>query len=267
MRTTHLSLVTIVAMIMITMTSMAQSNRLDSLGRVYDDIQKRAQVMQLEYDSIYRIITQCKTDEEIMIHYAEIKKLDKKAQKLGQQTNKVNREIEVEKARIEQQEREAFLAQKQAELLAKNPLPLKGEINGHQWVDMGLPSGTKWATCNVGAISPEETGDRFAWGETETKTKFNINTYKFYNAGYTKYNSTDNKTILDLSDDVANVKFAIGALTADYVADKALKGLFKGKKCVTPGFAIKCTRVLGKIIPDAFSSRFVYNIQQKKRKT
>ena len=96
MRTTHLSLVTIVAMIMITMTSMAQSNRLDSLGRVYDDIQKSAQLMQLEYDSIYRIIAQCKTDEEIITHYAEIKKLDKKAQKLGQQTNKVNREIEEE---------------------------------------------------------------------------------------------------------------------------------------------------------------------------
>ena len=151
MRTTHLSLVTIVAMIMITMTSMAQSNRLDSLGRVYDDIQKRAQVMQLEYDSIYRIIAQCKTDEERIFYHAEINKLDKKTQKLGQQTNKVNREIEVEKARIEQQKREAYLAQKQAELLAKNPLPLKGEINGHQWVDMGLPSGTKWATCNVGA--------------------------------------------------------------------------------------------------------------------
>ena len=59
MRTTHLSLVTIVAMIMITMTSMAQSSRLDSLGRVYDDIQKSAQLMQLEYDSIYRIIAQC----------------------------------------------------------------------------------------------------------------------------------------------------------------------------------------------------------------
>ena len=179
MRTTHLSLVTIVAMIMITMTSMAQSSRLDSLGRVYDDIQKRAQVMQLEYDSIYRIIAQCKTDEEIIIHYAEIKKLDKKAQKLGQQTNKVNREIEVEKARMEQQEREAYLSQKQAELLAKNPLPLKGEINGHQWVDMGLPSGTKWATCNVGAKAIHGVGTRIAWGEIATKKLFSPTTYKY----------------------------------------------------------------------------------------
>lgn len=65
--------------------------------------------------------------------------------------------------------------------------------------------------------------------------------------------------------DVANVRFSVGALTADFVAEKALKGLFGGKKCVTPGFVIKCTRILGKIMPDVFSSRFVYNIQRKKR--
>ena len=40
----------------------------------------------------------------------------------------------------------------------------------HAWVDLGLPSGTLWATCNVGANSPEEYGDYFAWGETRAKT-------------------------------------------------------------------------------------------------
>lgn len=39
--------------------------------------------------------------------------------------------------------------------------------NGHEWVDLGLPSGLKWATCNVGAAAPEEYGDYYAWGETE----------------------------------------------------------------------------------------------------
>ena len=42
-------------------------------------------------------------------------------------------------------------------------------INGHDWVDLGLPSGLKWATCNVGASSSEDYGDYYAWGETETK--------------------------------------------------------------------------------------------------
>lgn len=43
------------------------------------------------------------------------------------------------------------------------------EINGHEYVDLGLPSGLKWATCNVGASEPEEYGNYFAWGETESK--------------------------------------------------------------------------------------------------
>lgn len=46
------------------------------------------------------------------------------------------------------------------------------KINVHKYVDLGLPSGLKWATCNVGANSPEEYGDYYAWGETETKDKY-----------------------------------------------------------------------------------------------
>lgn len=45
-------------------------------------------------------------------------------------------------------------------------------INGHEYVDLGLPSGLLWATCNVGANAPEEYGDYFAWGETETKSEY-----------------------------------------------------------------------------------------------
>ena len=48
-------------------------------------------------------------------------------------------------------------------------------INGHEYVDLGLPSGLKWATCNVGASSPEEYGDYYAWGETVTKTEYCTN--------------------------------------------------------------------------------------------
>ena len=47
-----------------------------------------------------------------------------------------------------------------------------GEIAGHGYVDLGLPSGLKWATCNVGASSPEDYGDYFAWGETNPKTEY-----------------------------------------------------------------------------------------------
>ena len=87
-----------------------------------------------------------------------------------------------------------------------------GTANGHEWVDLGLPSGTKWATCNVGATKPEEYGNYYAWGETETKTTYNWSTYKWCNGSaetQTKYctnsdyGTVDNKTVLDLEDDAA----------------------------------------------------------------
>ncbi len=46
------------------------------------------------------------------------------------------------------------------------------KFNGHEYVDLGLPSGLKWATCNVGADKPEDYGDYFAWGETTTKSSY-----------------------------------------------------------------------------------------------
>lgn len=91
------------------------------------------------------------------------------------------------------------------------------------YVDLGLPSGTLWATMNVGATSPEDYGDYFAWGETEGynsgKTTFDLSAYKWCKGtetSMTKYcnNSrdgyngfTDNKTELDPEDDAANVNW------------------------------------------------------------
>ena len=67
---------------------------------------------------------------------------------------------------------------------------LTGMANGHEWVDLGLPSGTKWATMNVGAESPEDYGDYFAWGETQPKATYTLDNYKWYDSEtetYTKY--------------------------------------------------------------------------------
>ena len=73
-------------------------------------------------------------------------------------------------------------------------------------VDLGLPSGTIWAACNLGAESPEEYGDYYAWGETEPNSGYYTGDYKF-GAGnkLTKYNGKDGKTILDPEDDAAHV--------------------------------------------------------------
>ena len=80
-----------------------------------------------------------------------------------------------------------------------------GVLNGHEWVDLGLPSGTKWATCNVGASSPEEYGDYFAYsdgsGSYNTLTKYCFRS----NNGYNGF--TDNLTTLVASDDAARANW------------------------------------------------------------
>lgn len=91
--------------------------------------------------------------------------------------------------------------------------------NGYEYVDLGLPSGTLWAKYNVGANSEEETGLYFQWGDTQGYTAeqvgneegqkaFTWNDYKFSidgsSSNFSKYNLTDNKSILDLEDDAAH---------------------------------------------------------------
>ncbi len=91
-----------------------------------------------------------------------------------------------------------------------------GGTGNHAYVDLGLPSGLLWATCNVGADIPEDYGDYFAWGETATKDDYDWSTYKWCNGDWgnlvlTKYctdsyyGTVDNKTVLDPEDDAAHV--------------------------------------------------------------
>ena len=103
--------------------------------------------------------------------------------------------------------------------------------NGHEYVDLGLPSGTLWATMNVGADSPEDYGDYFAWGETEPKDYYDWwDTYKWMTDGMSSWEGVnkytypdgqtsavwydedgnfigDNKTVLELADDAANANW------------------------------------------------------------
>lgn len=84
----------------------------------------------------------------------------------------------------------------------------------HAYVDLGLS--VKWATCNIGASSPEEYGDYFAWGETEPKDVYDWSTYKWCNGSQNtltkyctkrEYGVVDNKTALELEDDAAHVNW------------------------------------------------------------
>ena len=65
-----------------------------------------------------------------------------------------------------------------------------GTLNGHDWVDLGLPSGTKWATCNIGATAPEKPGNLYAWGESVTKSSYSNSNYSL-NGKYVKEISGD----------------------------------------------------------------------------
>lgn len=87
---------------------------------------------------------------------------------------------------------------------------LEYEEIAYKAIDLGLPSGTKWANMNVGAESPERYGGYYAWGETEPNkaTAYTLSNYKWYDSstsGMSKYNDTDGKMTLDLEDDAANV--------------------------------------------------------------
>ena len=177
MKTIRFSFMSICMLLLWAMPSMAQSSRLDSLQHVQQKINQQSQQLQLQYDSLYKIIAQCKTDAELLVQYEVLNKLEKKSQQLGNRMRKVEGEIQVEQARIEQVEREANLAKKHAAAQAKSPVPLKGELNGRPWVDLGLPSGTKWATYNVGTKNIHGVGTRIAWGETDTKKTFSPNAY------------------------------------------------------------------------------------------
>ena len=88
------------------------------------------------------------------------------------------------------------------------------EDNVYEYVDLGLS--VNWATFNIGATKPEEFGDYYAWGETETKTDYSWESYKWCNGSAntltkycdnSEYGNIDNKYLLDPDDDVAHVKW------------------------------------------------------------
>jgi len=101
-----------------------------------------------------------------------------------------------------------------------------GTDPGAAWVDLGLPSGLLWGAHNVGASAPEDYGDHFAWGETESKEYYNWRTYRYCYGDWrhrlTKYCTksdygyngfTDNLTILQPGDDAATANWGDGART------------------------------------------------------
>lgn len=100
---------------------------------------------------------------------------------------------------------------------------VSGSLYGHEYVDLMLPSGSKWATCNIGASGQEEEGQYFAWGEHSGYypaqehyfwwTNYRFTEYIEESRSFTKYctqksnGNVDDKVVLDISDDVARAKW------------------------------------------------------------
>ena len=105
-----------------------------------------------------------------------------------------------------------FAVNKNVELFAE----FRRTHNRHEYVDLGLPSGLKWSTCNMGAESPEKTGAYYAWGETEEKEEYSWTTYEYYDSylnaitkycAHDRYGIIDGKDTLEAEDDAAQVKW------------------------------------------------------------
>ena len=96
---------------------------------------------------------------------------------------------------------------------------VRSSSQSQSYVDLGLPSGTLWATCNLGAVGPTDFGDYFAWGETQSKEVYNWSTYQHCNGSsstLTKYcydsdygynGFIDNLTVLSPEDDAATINW------------------------------------------------------------
>ena len=97
-----------------------------------------------------------------------------------------------------------------------------GGGDDHEYVDLGLPSGTLWATCNVGADNPEDYGDYFAWGETQPKDTYNWSTYQYCMGSYntlTKYCNNSSYGYNGFTDDLTTLLPEDDAATANWGSD------------------------------------------------
>ena len=86
------------------------------------------------------------------------------------------------------------------------------DTDSHEYVDLGLPSGTLWATCNLGAEKPEDFGNYYSWGEIAPKAVYSWNNYRYCTIAdscieITKYCVSDGLIDLESVDDAARANW------------------------------------------------------------
>ena len=93
------------------------------------------------------------------------------------------------------------------EIQPPSPSEPDGIIGGHEYVDLGLPSGTLWATYNVGATTPYEGGLLFAWGEVEPKDDFSWENYIFFIEHYRDQDNGTYAVLEDIGENICGTKY------------------------------------------------------------
>ena len=179
---------------------------------------------------------------------AELQKLVTKAAELQEEVQQGKSSAALAVAAILKQ-----LEEIKAKIGATPTPPTAEEV---EYVDLGLPSGLKWASCNLGATSPEQPGDYYAWGETEPKEDYAWDTYKHAKATeytLTKYCTdvemgldgfTDGKTQLEPADDAATVRLgAPWRMPTEAEAEELLNGCTWTKETIND---IPCLRATSK---------------------
>ena len=180
MKTTYTYLLTALMIIVAAGSAQAQSTKLDSLKRVSDAVTAQQSAVVEEYDKKTSEFQYCKNDEERLVVLAQREEIEKRWVKINEKLKRVEREIYIENARIKQVELEEQLTNRRIIKQGDNIEAYRGVLNGHEWVDLGLPSGTKWATCNVGAERRGQVGVRVAWAEVKQKRSWSEYTWKGY---------------------------------------------------------------------------------------
>ena len=153
-----------------------EQHRLDSIAKAKEAAriaEEAARLEQYRRDSIAKVAESQQIAEEKRKEEERIKAAE--AQRLAEEKRKEEERIKAEKA--------------------KQSLSATGTINGHEYVDLGLS--VKWATCNVGASSPSDYGNYYAWGETSTKSSYTEDNYKYYS----------NDKYVDIGNNISGTKY------------------------------------------------------------
>ena len=154
------------------------STKLKALEHKLDSLNREGEKINQEIINLYYQARECKTPEEQLAKMEEIKAVSQRGEKLSAESRQINVALRQEMDRLEYEHKVSKPAQQQEQLANEDVTNLRGELNGHEWVDLGLPSGTRWATCNVGTEDIEGVGTRVAWGEIESKKLYSPETYK-----------------------------------------------------------------------------------------